>query len=181
MIRHGQQQAGFTLFELVVVSILIGIIVATGARYYAQAVDDSQRAGVELLSHRYTTVMALLHAQWIIEGNPPSVKLDGADIYFNPQGWPVDAKGMFSSSGVSEGSNDGKEGVVSGCYRLWNLALQNPAKLSTAGAIKGYRYHLTGNSMAGCRFNLITSGSENYYFEYFSSNGKVVYSTIPAQ
>ncbi len=166
MISPGRQQAGFTLFELVVVSILIGIIVATGARYYAQAVDDSQRASVELLSHRFTTVMAMLHAQWIIEGSPESVTLDGADIRFNSQGWPVDADGASTANG---------------CYRLWYAVQQNPAKLSTQGAVKGYRYYLTGSLVTACRYTLITPGSENYYFEYFSSNGRVLNSTTPAQ
>ncbi len=179
MTRHGRQQAGFTLFELVVVSILIGIIVATGARYYTQAVDDSQRASVELLSHRFTTVMAMLHAQWIIEGGPESVNLDGADIWFNSQGWPVDASEVSLPISVDKSATPGE--TKSGCYRLWYAVQQNPAKLSTQGAVTGFRYRLTGNIVTGCRYSLITPGSENYYFEYFSSNGRVFNSATPAQ
>ncbi len=179
MIGYRRHQLGFTLFELVVVSVLIGIIVATGARYYAQALADSQRAGVELLSHRFTTVMAMLHAKWIIEGNPESVKLDGADIIFNPQGWPVDAK--QTGRPLLEAEWQDSDRVINGCYRLWYAALQNPANLSTQGEVKGFGYQLTGNMMTGCRYSLITSGSEKYYFEYFSSNGRVVYFATPAR
>ncbi|BFM16969.1 hypothetical protein R50073_31520 [Maricurvus nonylphenolicus] len=156
------KQKGFTLFELIVVSIVIGIIVAIGVGYYTQALKDSQKAGVELLANRFATVAALLHAQWITEGKPSEVELQGEQILFSQSGWP---------KGVVELEPDS---IKDNCFHLWHALFQNPANLTVDQPKKGFTYYTKGKGNPSCQYHLITNSSENYYFEYFPSNGKVI-------
>lgn len=162
--NHIRQQ-GFTLFEMIVVSIVIGIIVALGVGYYTQAVKDSQKASVELLANRFTAVTALLHAQWITEGKPSQIALEDEKIRFNRQGWPV---------GVVLKSHKDPEDDKGSCFYLWHALFQNPARLANEQPQEGFSYYTTGQAKPSCQYHLITNSSENFYFEYFPSNGKVI-------
>jgi type II secretory pathway pseudopilin PulG len=170
MYSHKHSNQGFTLFELIIVFIVISAIVTVGVKYYSQMVNESQKAGVELLSNRFAAVTALLHAQWIIESRPEAIALDGYHILFDTSGWPKNAAG--STDKFDDFENQGHPSQE--CYNLWHSLLQNPSRLSLGEGLPGFKYQASGDAKQGCLYRLITKGSENYYFKYYPSNGKVI-------
>jgi MSHA pilin protein MshA len=83
------QQSGFTLIELVVVIVILGILAATALPRFADMTTDARIAKMKAASGALKSANSIFHAQWLINGSPDSasatntgVKLEGMDIPF---------------------------------------------------------------------------------------------------
>ena len=65
-----RKQTGFTIIELVVVIILLGILAATALPRFMDVGDEAHTAVVEGVLGSLQTGVSLYHAQWIAEGEP---------------------------------------------------------------------------------------------------------------
>lgn len=86
-------QAGFTLIELVVVIVILGILAATAIPKFVDMASDARVAKMNAVKGALQTGAALFHAQWLINGSPANiagagtVSMEGVNIpYFN--GYP---------------------------------------------------------------------------------------------
>ncbi len=65
-----RQQSGFTIIELVVVIILLGILAATALPRFMQVDDEAHGAVVSGVQGSLQTGISLYHAQWVAQGKP---------------------------------------------------------------------------------------------------------------
>ena len=174
---RGQQ--GFTLIELVVVIVLLGLLAATALPRFLNTTEQAQEAALQGVAGGISAGVAIAKAQWVANGNSAgtagvAVTIDGQVIYANENGWP--AKTSASASAGFANQTDAE------CLEVWNFILQNPP-LATTGAITNQSYFLAVQDGGGangdsCRASLVVNGAAdaNKYFDYNLQTGTVTVS-----
>ncbi|MDP1930577.1 MAG: type II secretion system protein [Gammaproteobacteria bacterium] len=88
-LRQARKQKGFTIIELVVVILLLGILAATALPRFMDVTDQAHEAVVDAVQGGLATGSALLRAQWFAEGQPTIVTGFGdGNVIANTQGYP---------------------------------------------------------------------------------------------
>ncbi len=85
-----RKQSGFTIIELVVVIILLGIMAATALPRFMDVTDDAHGAVVDGVQGGLQSGTALFHAQWVAQGQPAANTqfTDYNSLRNNVEGYP---------------------------------------------------------------------------------------------
>lgn len=75
------KQQGFSLIELVIVIVILGLLAATAIPRFLNITDEAEAASVDAVSGGLVTAVSFVRAQWEIDGrNNDYVLLDGTQI-----------------------------------------------------------------------------------------------------
>ncbi|WP_269966864.1 MULTISPECIES: type II secretion system protein [unclassified Shewanella] len=123
---------GFTLIELVVVIIILGILAVTAAPKFISLSDDANLSVVQGTRGALKDAVTHSHLFWQIHGNGAEAAdlpdLHDGSFNFNSTGYPVESGDRLSSGhGVITSPN------ANMCGRLWNGLLDHSPELDRSG------------------------------------------------
>lgn len=101
-------QKGFTLIELIMVIVILGILAAFALPRFANMSTDARLATLDAGVGTMKSAAAIVHAQWLIDGSittaGTTVDLEGATgITVNAEGYPTaDAAGIQAAMDAPE-------------------------------------------------------------------------------
>jgi len=174
------KQAGFTIIELVVVILLLGILTATALPRFLDVTDEAHDAVVDAVRGGWLTGNALFRAGYVAEGenNAAAVGSFGAGTVFSVstgEGYPADL-----TDGVIDDEAD--------CLALYNAILQTGRPLAAAAAFDTSAATLEGNIEAAADADtqfVITGNSATptgcvaYYVGQFKGGNTTTSARIP--
>lgn len=173
-------QQGFTIIELVVVILLLGILTATALPRFMDVTDEAHEAVVDAVRGGFITGGALFRAQYVGTGEPLGTPVlgFGAGLLF------ADASGTGYPADLTDGILDDE----TECLAVYNGVLQTgrplaaaavfdaaPATLETnieAVALADTDFVITGNAAA-------PTGCILHYVGQFKSGTPAAPNTIP--
>lgn len=84
------RQQGFTIIELIVVILLLGILTATALPRFLDVTDEAHQAVQDAVIGGLATGNALFRAQWIAEGQPADTAITAFNsMEANTSGYPI--------------------------------------------------------------------------------------------
>lgn len=164
-----KNQKGFTLIELVVVMVILGVLAATALPKFMDVGEKSHETAVAATGGAFGTAVAMVKSQFIANGSIAAVtSVQGfgqSDIAANAQGWPEEPQ-----PGGTTLDNAGD------CRDLWEALMQNPPKVATsAGTGIKYVASFSGTASttsATCTFTY--QEAANMSIDYQPFNGVVI-------
>lgn len=138
-----KQNSGFTLIELVVVIIILGILAVVALPKFINLGDDADRAIVKGTAGTLKEGVNLAHAAWVAKGASGSmenVEIYGNDyehsIDFNKYGWPAQHYFYDDVAGTHLDNKDD-------CVSVWQQIMQKPGPTVSTDKQQNTDYHAT--------------------------------------
>lgn len=142
------KQTGFSLIELVIVIVILGLLAATAIPRFLNVTDDAEDASVDGVAGGLSTAVSFVRSQWEVDGRQSnSVILDGTSVSLDPNfGYPTGTSATAATA-MSDAS----------CQQVFNTVLQSaPRNVLYNQDARNQRYTVRVIDGAGGSANSIT-------------------------
>ncbi|KWU02119.1 prepilin-type N-terminal cleavage/methylation domain-containing protein [Vibrio toranzoniae] len=184
-----KNQKGFSLVELVVVIVVVGLLAVAALPRFLDVTDEAKKSSIEGVAGGFATAVLSARAQWEAEARPSekigaetynTVDYDGVDFWLtrskNSSNEDTDFRDGYpwtlnSDSSVAPGDISSET-----CAELMRNLLQNPPEVGTVDEIDGdsnYKYSAQANSGDATCTYIQLEGNTEHQFVYEIKTGRV--------
>ncbi|MBC9249586.1 hypothetical protein A9179_04780 [Pseudomonas alcaligenes] len=165
-----KQQRGFTLIELIVVIVILGILAAIALPKFLNLTSQSYDSVNRGIGGALTSATSLVRAGWLANGAPTggsTVTLDGSVIAVNSNGWPVN----------SPSATAGSTPTASECANMWNAIMKSNTPAAAGSCTGDGCYVASVSGSTSCIYTMSGSPSGGpYTITYAFGTGDVIIS-----
>ncbi len=154
-----KRQSGFTIIEIIIVVIILGLLAATALPRFLDVTEQAEQASIDGIAGGFASAVGLVRGQWEVEGRPSANGFAGTGTDADTTSIAIDnvrilVDGTSTAAAVSRGYPTGEADDDNGseitdisnarCQEILNVILQNgPASVAatstTAPAIQAIR------------------------------------------
>ncbi len=160
MDKQMKKQFGFSLVELVIIFIVIGLLMAAALPKFLEVRDEAKKASIEAVAGGYSTAVLSARAHWEAEGRPSLGAGNNRIHYVEYDGVEFWLTRSFGNDGKSSGFRDGyptalkTTGQTSApnqissvdCINLMENLLQNPPRVGDQAGSNVTDLHYTAQA-----------------------------------
>ena len=113
------KQQGFSLIELVIVIVILGLLAATAIPRFLNVTDDAEDASVDGVAGGLATAVSFVRAQWEVDGRRnTSVVLDGTTVSLDTRfGFPTGTTNTSATTMTNDTCQDVFDSVLQNAPR----------------------------------------------------------------